>query len=180
MKKMKKLVNVALAGAIGIGGLGAFAPTDASAAEISPSKTNIPTNLSTELPTNFVESKLPNAAKASANLDVSIDVLGIANLIRNAINSQTNRSGFVKGVMESTFYSAGQRYNVMVYNLNQNYDDRFNGVKFFGTTVYDGITFGIWVFEDGEFTNKGDGGWINWAFRGWFDRDGGHVKFYRP
>ncbi|MBJ3792196.1 stress protein, partial [Bacillus sp. OA1] len=36
------------------------------------------------------------------------------------------------------------------------------------------------VFEDGEFTNKGDGGWINWAFRGWFDRDGGHVKFYRP
>ncbi len=37
--------------------------------------------------------------------------------------------------------------------------------------------FGIWVFEDGEFTNKGDGGWINWAFRGWFDRDGGHVKF---
>ncbi|OOR48922.1 stress protein, partial [Bacillus mycoides] len=100
-------------------------------------------------------------AKASANLDVSIDVLGIANLIRNAINSQTNRSGFVKGVMESTFYSAGQRYNVMVFNLNQNYEDRFNGVKFFGTTVYDGITFGIWVFEDGEFTNKGDGGWIN-------------------
>ncbi|MGK0537439.1 hypothetical protein ACSG5Z_32550 [Bacillus sp. 'calajunan'] len=41
---MNKLVNVALAGAIGIGGLGAVAPTDASAAEISPSKTNIPTN----------------------------------------------------------------------------------------------------------------------------------------
>ncbi|MFP3821487.1 stress protein, partial [Bacillus sp. SIMBA_008] len=36
------------------------------------------------------------------------------------------------------------------------------------------------VFEDGSFTNKGDGGWINWAFRGWFDRDGDHVEFHRP
>ncbi|MDM5152688.1 stress protein [Bacillus sp. DX1.1] len=179
MKKMKKLTNIALAGAIGLGGLGAFAPTDASAAEISPSTTNVPTNLSTELPINFVESQLPKEAKASANLSVNVDVLGIANMIRDSINTQTNRSGFVKGVMESAFYAAGQRYNVMVFNLNQNYDDHFNGVKFFGTTVYDGITFGIWVFEDGEFTNQGDGGWINWAFRGWFDRNGSHVKFYR-
>ncbi|MCM3738638.1 stress protein, partial [Bacillus cytotoxicus] len=29
-------------------------------------------------------------------------------------------------------------------------------------------------------TNQGDGGWINWAFRGWFDRNGNHVKFHRP
>ena len=31
--------------------------------------------------------------------------------------------------MESTFYAAGGRYNVMVFNLSQNYEDRFNGVK---------------------------------------------------
>lgn len=38
--------------------------------------------------------------------------------------------------------------------------------------------YGIWAFENGEFTNKGDGGWINWAFKGSFDRDGSHVKFH--
>ncbi|MCY9376009.1 hypothetical protein MOF34_12935 [Bacillus sp. T17B1] len=38
----------------------------------------------------------------------------------------------------------------------------------------------IWVFEDGSFTNKGDGGWINWAFRGWFDRDDSTVETHRP
>lgn len=27
---------------------------------------------------------------------------------------------------------------------------------------------------------KGDGGWINWAFRGWFDRDNQHIEFHRP
>lgn len=82
--------------------------------------------------------------------------------------------------MESTFYSAGQRYNVMVFNLSQNYDDRFKGVVFYGSAVYSGITFGIWAFQSGEFTNNGDGGWINWAFRGWFERNGQHVVFKNP
>ncbi|OJH61898.1 stress protein, partial [Bacillus subtilis] len=49
-----------------------------------------------------------------------------------------------------------------------------------GRTVYDGISYGIWVFEDGTFTTKGDGGWINWDFRGWFDRDVSTVAFPRP
>ena len=35
---------------------------------------------------------------------------------------------------------------------------------------YDGTTYGIWLFGDGEFTNKGDGGYPNWSFSGWFDR----------
>ena len=64
--------------------------------------------------------------------------------------------------MESSFYASGQKYNVMVFNLSQEYEDHFNGVQFYGSAVYDGITYGIWVFEDGSFTNKGDGGWINW------------------
>ncbi|MCI4171015.1 stress protein, partial [Bacillus spizizenii] len=32
----------------------------------------------------------------------------------------------------------------------------------------------------GTYTNKGDGGWSNWAFRGCFDRDGSTVEFHRP
>lgn len=114
------------------------------------------------------------------NFNVNLDVLGIANSIRDAVVQNANRSGFVKNMMESTFYSAGQKYNVMVFNLAQNYEDHFRGVKFYGSAVLNGVVYGIWVFEDGEFTNQGDGGWDNWAFRGWFDRDGKYVKFYRP
>lgn len=114
------------------------------------------------------------------NVGVNIDVLGIAQAIASAVNANQNRDGFVKNLMESTFYSAGQRYNVMVFNLSQDYNDRFNGVVFYGSAVYSGITFGIWAFQSGEFTNNGDGGWINWAFRGWFERNGQHVVFKNP
>lgn len=113
-------------------------------------------------------------------LNIDVDLLGIGNSIADAIKSAQNRDGFVKNLMESSFYASGQKYNVMVFNLSQEYEDHFNGVQFYGSAVYDGITYGIWVFEDGSFTNKGDGGWINWAFRGWFDRDGDHVEFHRP
>ncbi len=117
---------------------------------------------------------------ADVGLNVNLDVLGIANQIADAIKSAQNRDGFVKNLMESSFYASGQKYNVMVFNLSQEYEDHLNGVQFYGSAVYDGITYGIWVFEDGTFTNKGDGGWINWAFRGWFDRDGSTVAFHRP
>lgn len=118
--------------------------------------------------------------QTGVNLNVNLDVLGIANEIKSSINSSRDRAGFVKNLMNTTFYAAGQKYNVMVFNLSVEHQDRFRNVKFYGSAVYDGVTFGIWVFEDGEFTNKGDGGWINWAFRGWFDRNGGHVKFRKP
>ncbi|MED2911853.1 MULTISPECIES: stress protein [Bacillus] len=120
------------------------------------------------------------AAGVDAGLNVNVDVLGISDRIAEAVKSDQNRTGWVKNVMETTFYASGQKYNVMVFNLNQEYEDRFNGVQFYGSAVYDGITYGIWVFEDGSFDNKGDGGWINWAFRGWFDRDNQHIEFHRP
>lgn len=113
-------------------------------------------------------------------LNIDVDVLGIAQAIIGAVNSSANRPGWVKGVMETAFYQAGQRYNVMVFNLNQEYQHGFNDVVFFGTAEYSGITFGIWAFRSGTFDNKGDGGWINWAFQGWFNRNGGHVDFYNP
>ncbi|PNE42941.1 stress protein [Streptomyces noursei] len=118
----------------------------------------------------------------SANVNFNIDVLGIANKIEASIKTAQNREGFVKNLRESAFYAAGGQYNVMVMNLSQGYEDHLNGVKAYGSATYDGVVYGIWVFEDGEFTNLGDGGYINWAFRGWYDRpnNGGYVKFSRP
>ncbi|AWG37162.1 MULTISPECIES: stress protein [Bacillus] len=133
----------------------------------------------TPVPQNMAEQSSDVSAK-DVGLNIDVDLLGIGNSIADAIKSAQNRDGFVKNLMESSFYASGQKYNVMVFNLSQEYEDHFNGVQFYGSAVYDGITYGIWVFEDGSFTNKGDGGWINWAFRGWFDRDGDHVEFHRP
>ncbi|MFF7414175.1 stress protein [Streptomyces lydicus] len=119
---------------------------------------------------------------ANANLNFNVDVLGIANKIESSIKTAQNREGFVKNLMESAFYASGGQYNVMVHNLSQPYEEHLNGVKAYGSATYDGVVYGIWVFEDGEFTNQGDGGYINWAFKGWFDRpdNGGYVKFSRP
>ncbi|WP_353856356.1 stress protein [Bacillus sp. Bos-x628] len=127
-----------------------------------------------------VLNKIAESKAFSPNVNINFDVLGIANAIINAANANTNREGFVKGLMESAFYAAGSRYNVMVFNLSQGYETHFNGVKTFATVRYGGLTYGVWVFESGSFTNKGDGGYINWAFRGWFDRNGGFVNFRRP
>ncbi|MBA5712239.1 stress protein [Bacillus sp. NEAU-CP5] len=161
MKRMRIPMSVALGAALSL------TPLSFVSAKENP----VPQNLAQQ--TSDVSAK-------DVGLNIDVDLLGIGNSIADAIKSAQNRDGFVKNLMESSFYASGQKYNVMVFNLSQEYEDHFNGVQFYGSAVYDGITYGIWVFEDGSFTNKGDGGWINWAFRGWFDRDGDHVEFHRP
>ncbi|MFP3684532.1 stress protein [Bacillus sp. SIMBA_026] len=161
MKRMRIPMSVALGAALSLTPL----------SFVSAKETPVPQNMAQQ--TSDVSAK-------DVGLNIDVDLLGIGNSIADAIKSAQNRDGFVKNLMESSFYASGQKYNVMVFNLSQEYEDHFNGVQFYGSAVYDGITYGIWVFEDGSFTNKGDGGWINWAFRGWFDRDGDHVEFHRP
>jgi len=121
---------------------------------------------------------IPASANINANFD--IDVLGIVNKIESSISFARNRGGFVRSLSNEVFYSADRRYNVMVFNMNMNHQQRLRGVKFYRSVNLGGIPFGIWVFEEGEFINQGHGGWINWAFMGSFDRtgtNGHHVRF---
>jgi hypothetical protein len=100
--------------------------------------------------------------------------------ISDIVKASQNREGFVKGMMEKATFAAGSKYNVMVFNMSQSYDRRINGQQYFKQVNYQGVPYGIWIFKDGTFTNKGDGGFINWAFNGKFKRSGnqGHtVKF---
>ncbi|AXG79406.1 stress protein [Streptomyces paludis] len=103
----------------------------------------------------------------------------IVKIITNAIQNKQNREGYVKSLREGAFYDAGQKYNVMIINSSNKYSFSLGGL------VYDAEGSGIHgkyrilVFESGTFTNKGDGGYINWAFRGWFERNGMTVNFRR-
>jgi hypothetical protein len=67
--------------------------------------------------------------------------------------------------------------------MSQPYNRNIRGVKFFKQANLSGVPYGIWIFEDGTFTNKGDGGFINWLLNGRFQRSGnqGHtVTFQKP
>ncbi|WP_143316099.1 stress protein [Clostridium sp. HBUAS56017] len=128
------------------------------------------------------------ASKAWApgiNFNVSIDVLGIANRIaseisRNNFNGQ--RAAFCKNLMETAFYAAGGRYNVVVFDLSQNYNYRLSGVKMYAGYQFDGTTFGVWIFDRNQprgsyFRNDGRRGWDHWACRGW-QRQEDNVMWY--
>ena len=125
------------------------------------------------------------AGTAKISIDVTKSFADITNrlysIINYAVEQNQNRSGYVKSLMEGSFYEAGQRYNVMVIKADHSYTENLQNV------VYDAKasggnypTFRVIVFESGVFTNRGDGGYDNWAFRGWFDRDGMTVNFHKP
>lgn len=119
-------------------------------------------------------------AAAAGDLAIGAAQLGVQ--IENLVKASQNRSGFVRGLMQQANYAARGKYNVMVFNMSQDHDFSPRGTQFFKQAVYDGVYYGIWIFEDGTFTNKGDGGYINWAFSGKFQRTGkqGHtVNFQR-
>ncbi|MDS0527687.1 hypothetical protein NNC19_18515 [Clostridium sp. SHJSY1] len=119
------------------------------------------------------------------NFNVNIDVLGIANKIASAVgknNYNGQRAAFCKNLMETTFYAAGGRYNVVVFDLSQNYNYKISGVKMYAGYQFDGTTYGVWVFDKNQpkgsyFRNDGRRGWDHWACRGWQKQEG-NVMWY--
>lgn len=71
------------------------------------------------------------------------------------------------------------KYNIMVIKAGHNYD--INGISpyLYKTEEKEvgGTRYKIYAFNEGTFVNRGDGGYINWAFWGNFTRDGGTVHF---
>ncbi|MGW7414405.1 stress protein [Streptomyces sp. NPDC054863] len=129
------------------------------------------------------DSSAPVTIKADKNVTVtvSMDKIGAGNAVADALRSikTDDRGSFVKQASEKAFNASGGRHNVMLFNLSQGYDDRFQNIKIYANVKWGNVYYGLWIFENGEFTNTGDGGWINWGMYGWFERNGGHVKFNR-
>ncbi|MGW2275228.1 stress protein [Streptomyces yangpuensis] len=121
------------------------------------------------------------AADKSVTVNVSMDQLGRGKAIADALRGikTDNRGTFVQEAVDKAFNAAGGRHNVMLFNLSQNYNDQFQGTRVYANVQWGNIHYGLWIFESGQFTNQGDGGWINWGFVGWYERNGGNVKFNR-
>ncbi|MFC9586712.1 stress protein [Streptomyces yangpuensis] len=121
------------------------------------------------------------AADKSVTVNVSMDQLGRGKAIADALRGikTDNRGTFVQEAVDKAFNAAGGRHNVMLFNLSQNYNDQFQGTRVYANVQWGNIHYGLWIFESGQFTNQGDGGWINWGFVGWYERNGGHVTFNR-
>ncbi|MCQ0023944.1 YwqI/YxiC family protein [Streptomyces somaliensis DSM 40738] len=130
-----------------------------------------------------VQPEAPSTINGRGRVEVITKIIELTTklyeVVNNAIERNQNRSGYVKSLMEGSFYEAGQRYNVMVINDANRYSSNLHGVVYDAKVSGHHGTYRVIVFESGQFTNHGDGGWINWAFRGWFDRDGGYVNFRR-
>ncbi|WP_264935687.1 stress protein [Streptomyces sp. A012304] len=105
---------------------------------------------------------------------------GLREVVTKAIETSQNRSGYVKSLLEEAFYKADQRYNVVVMNDSVRHSWDLKGVAFHGLVQGHYGTYRVMVFESGTFTNHGDGGYINWAYRGWFTRDGMTLHFRKP
>ena len=83
--------------------------------------------------------------------------------------------------MYTAFHKSDHKYNVIVFNLNEEHRHKLEGIKFYASTEYtDGTKFGVWVFDSGFFINKGARGWDNWAMIGSFSKNkAGNVVTFR-
>lgn len=114
----------------------------------------------------------------TVHLDDGANGFQVANAISQI--SEDNRGAFVERSVGEAFRVSGSRFNVIMMNLSQGYSQRLERVRFYANIQYGSVHYGLWIAEAGEFTNHGDGGYINWAYRGWFTRSGGTVRFHRP
>ena len=127
----------------------------------------------------------PTLEWPNAGASVAWGAVSLANKIYNAIAHYTeidqNRSGLVQAFQNGAWYESGENKNVLVIKADHPYDADLEGIEFDATYDVDGYPkFRVVVFESGTVTNNGDGGYINWAFRGWFDRDDMTVTFHQP
>lgn len=119
------------------------------------------------------------ASSVDGSVNLNIDVNALIGLIVNAINSSSDRGAFTRSSLEKLISGTRGQHNIMVYNMHQDYDFNPNREwSWYTDQVFQGIRYGFWVFRGPvRFVNKGDGGWINWAFFGNFNRNGNTVDF---
>jgi len=116
---------------------------------------------------------------ASAQLVANLDINKAVGDIIGTVNAERDRGAWVRSLLEQMKSKTQGKVSIMVFNMEQPFDFNPPGKVQFTKVTFNGrITYGIWVFHSAAvFKNKGDGGFINWAFYGVFNRRGGTVTF---
>jgi hypothetical protein len=122
---------------------------------------------------------------ASVTADIVTSTAGIAEQIIDIVTQQlelnANREGVVRSMLEGAWYKHDQGKNVLVMKADHPYTADLQGVTLDATYHPSGYpSFRVVAFDSGTVTNNGDGGYINWAFQGWFDRHDMTVDFRQP
>ncbi|MEL7245063.1 MAG: hypothetical protein AAGM40_22410, partial [Cyanobacteria bacterium J06573_2] len=117
---------------------------------------------------------------ASSAAGVGIDAANLGLEINKLVKTSRNREGFVRQALDVAYWAYKGRYNVVIFNNAQTKVDNFKGVKkVIPLDPYDGVYYTVYIFDRGTLINRGDGGYINWAFKGKFKRRGAKkVVFY--
>lgn len=123
----------------------------------------------------FSSTTSPASAQVGASVSANVDVNKVYGDITRGVLSLKNRDACVKAASEIAYSAVNQRYNVMVFNLSNDYSANLPGA-IFKQIQCAGKEFGVWIFKEGRFINKGDGGFINWAFQGNYKRTGNQGK----
>jgi hypothetical protein len=125
------------------------------------------------------------AAEGPGSVDLISGYLGVANQILDVVVAQVetnqNREGWLQALQNAAWYQFDQGKNVMVIKADQ-YEGDLQGVQLDAVYKYSGLPdMRVIVFDSGTVTNTGDGGYINWAFQGWWDRPSDNtVVFHQP
>src|SRR5262245_20519686 len=90
-----------------------------------------------------------------ASLEVKLDLNKAVAAISKTIGATKDRGAWVKALLEQTKSKTRGNYNVMVFNMQQNYEFnpppntfKFVQARFPGGVGGD-ITYGVWVFRSG-------------------------------
>ncbi|MEV6606419.1 hypothetical protein [Kutzneria sp. NPDC051319] len=130
----------------------------------------------------------PALASVQTTHNPTVDIVsdrtggGLGPRIGGAISqlAEDNQAQLVKDSIDKAFHLAGQHYNVIMMNLAQHYQEQLNNKVLYANIRWEGIYYGLWVFDDGHFENQGKGGYENWGMVGWFTKNNGVVDFNKP
>ena len=119
----------------------------------------------------------PSATFAPDLPGVTFDVNALAgklgNTVQQAIAFGMGREACLNSLKEEAYNHTKRRYNVMVCDMANDFDDsQLNGVLSFTTHQFSGRTVGVWVLKSGTFMYKGVDDKANWIFQGHWTRAG--------
>jgi hypothetical protein len=111
---------------------------------------------------------------------INFDMVQAFNAAVTESEKKNQRLGFVNGLIETFKNSTdNDEYNILIFNLNQNYDEHLEGIKSFQTVTLGTVTYGIWIFTHGYFRNKGSLGDENWRSYSYaLIEEDGHLRRY--